>query len=169
VLHDGHAGALEIEELGARSFERGERQRGGTGVEIHRAGHGRAQSSQCARVRRVGSSRARDAIAVGKTPVEATLPEPMAFDIPPGTTARSLVETVFPAIHAQHVPDDAPTDAFTVVVRIDDVGSWTVHIRGREMRAVAGEAARPTMWLFTTARAVERFLEDAQGPQRFLP
>ena len=101
--------------------------------------------------------------------MEATLPEPMAFDIPPGTTARSLVETVFPAIHAQHVPDDAPTDAFTVVVRIDDVGSWTVHIRGREMRAVAGEAARPTMWLFTTARAVERFLEDATGPQRFLP
>lgn len=93
----------------------------------------------------------------------------IAFDIPPGTTVKSLVETVYPAIHAQHVGDDAPADAFSVVVRIDDAGSWTVHIRGREMRVVEGEAPRPTLWLYTTARAVDRFLEDAAGEQRFLP
>ena len=93
----------------------------------------------------------------------------IAFDIPAGTTVKSLVETVFPAIHARLVSDDAPTDPFSVVVRIDDAGSWTVTIRGRAMQVVDGEIPRPALWLFTTARTVERFLEDATGEQRFLP
>ena len=57
----------------------------------------------------------------------------------------------------------------TVNVRIDDAGSWTVHIRGPVMHVIEGEVDRPTLWLFTTARAVELFLEDAAGPRRFVP
>jgi putative sterol carrier protein len=97
------------------------------------------------------------------------LPPVNAFEIPPDTTIQSLIESVVPALHAQLVPDDAPTDALVVTVRVDDAGSWTAHIRGREMRVVDGEAERPTLWLFTTARAIEVFLEDAAGPQRFAP
>jgi putative sterol carrier protein len=92
-----------------------------------------------------------------------------AFEIPPDTTIQSLIETVVPGLHAKLVAEDAPADAIVVTVRIDDAGSWTVHIRGREMRVVEGEADRPTLWLFTTARAVELFLEDATGPRRFVP
>ncbi len=92
-----------------------------------------------------------------------------AFEIPPNTTIRSLIESVVPAIHARLVPEDAPREALVVTVRVEDAGSWTVHIRGREMRVVEGEADRPTLWLFTTARAVELFLEDAAGEQRFAP
>ena len=91
------------------------------------------------------------------------------MEIPKDTTLESLVEIVIPAIHAQLVPANAPTEAFSVAVRVDDGKSWTVHIRGRDMRAVPGESERPTLWLFTTARAVERFLEDATGPRRFAP
>jgi hypothetical protein len=92
-----------------------------------------------------------------------------AFEIPPDTTIRSLVESVAPALHARLVPDDAPTDALAVNVRIEDAGSWTVHICGREMRVVEGEVDRPTLWLCTTARTVEVFLEDAAGPRRLSP
>lgn len=92
-----------------------------------------------------------------------------AFDIPPGTTIQSLVESVVPALHARLVAEDAPTDALSVTVRIENAGGWTVHIRGREMRVVEGEADRPTLWLFTTARAVDLFLEDAAGARRFAP
>jgi putative sterol carrier protein len=92
-----------------------------------------------------------------------------AFEIPPDTTIRSLIESVVPAIHARWVPEDAPTDSLVVTVRVDDAGSWTVHIRGRQMQVVEGEADRPTLWLFTTARAVELFLEDAAGARRFAP
>jgi putative sterol carrier protein len=91
------------------------------------------------------------------------------MEIPKDTTLESLVEHVIPAIHAQLVPTDASTEAFTVAVRIDNGRSWTAHICGGEMRIVEGESERPTLWFFTTARAVERFLEDATGPRRFVP
>lgn len=97
------------------------------------------------------------------------MPPVNAFEIPPDTTVRSLIESVAPAIHARLVPEDAPTEALVVNVRVDDAGSWTVHIRGREMRVVEGEADRPTLWLFTTARTIELFLEDAAGARRFAP
>ncbi len=92
-----------------------------------------------------------------------------AFELPPDTTIRSLIETVVPALHAQWVPRDAPADALSVNVRIEDAGSWTVVIRGPEMRVAEGEVDKPALWLFTTARAVEVFLEDAAGPRRFVP
>jgi hypothetical protein len=92
-----------------------------------------------------------------------------AFEIPPDTTVRSLVESVAPALHARLVPGDAPTDALAVNVRIEDAGSWTAYIRGREMRVVEGEDDRPTLWLFTTKRTVEVFLQDAAGPRRLAP
>src|SRR5580704_8123474 len=93
----------------------------------------------------------------------------MDIEIPPDTTVRSLVETVVPALHGKLVPDGGPQDVFTVNVRVEDAGDWTVKITGREMRVVEGAADKPTLWLFTTARAVELFLEDATGPKRFLP
>ena len=92
-----------------------------------------------------------------------------AFEIPPDTTIRSLVEEVAPALHAAWVPKDVPTDALTVNVRIEDAGSWTVRIRGAEMQVSQGETDRPALWLYTTARTVDLFLEDAAGPRRFLP
>jgi putative sterol carrier protein len=93
----------------------------------------------------------------------------MDIEIPPDTTVRSLVETVVPALHARLVPDGGPGDSFTVNVRIEDTGDWTVQIVGREMRVTEGAADKPTLWLYTTTRAVELFLEDATGPKRFLP
>jgi putative sterol carrier protein len=37
------------------------------------------------------------------------------------------------------------------------------------MTVAAGEPTRPPLWVHTTERSVERFLEDALGPKRFLP
>jgi putative sterol carrier protein len=93
----------------------------------------------------------------------------MDIEIPDGTTVRSLVEEVVPHLHGRLVPDAAPKEPFTVTVRIEDAADWTVQIVGREMRVREGAADKPTLWLFTTARAVELFLEDAAGPKRFLP
>jgi putative sterol carrier protein len=93
----------------------------------------------------------------------------MDIEIPPDTTVRSLVETVVPELHARLVPDGGPGDTFTVTVRIEDTGDWTVRIVGREMRVTEGAADKPTLWLYTTTRAVELFLDDATGPKRFLP
>jgi putative sterol carrier protein len=92
-----------------------------------------------------------------------------AFEIPPDTTIQSLIESVAPALHAQWVSKDAPADALTVNVRIEDAGSWTVVIRGAEMHVTAGEVDRPALWLFTTARTVDLFLEDAAGARRLVP
>jgi hypothetical protein len=83
------------------------------------------------------------------------------FDIPAGTTLESLITDVVPALHAKLVGADAPKDLFTITVRIEGRGDWTVSIRGREMTVEEGEADRPTLWMHTTERAVERFLEDA--------
>jgi putative sterol carrier protein len=92
------------------------------------------------------------------------------MEIPENTTLKSLVESLIPAMHAQLVPAGAPPhETFTVVVRVERGGSWTATIRGPEMRIVEGESESPTLWLFTTDRTVDRFLEDAKGPQRFLP
>jgi putative sterol carrier protein len=93
----------------------------------------------------------------------------LPIEIPPGTTIESLVTEVVPALHARLVAADAPGDVFTVTVRVEGSGGWTVRIRGREMTVDEGEAERPTLWMHTTDRAVERFLEDALGEKRFLP
>lgn len=91
------------------------------------------------------------------------------LDIPPGTTIESLVTEVMPALHARLAGDGGPDDAFTVAVRIDGRGGWTVRIRGREMRVDEGEERRPTLWMYTTEDMAERFLQDALGPRRLLP
>jgi putative sterol carrier protein len=91
------------------------------------------------------------------------------LDLPADTTPETLLRAVAPAFHAAHVPGDAPVDPLTVAVRIDGAGGWTLRIRGREMQVEDGEAAHPTLWTYTTARTVERFLLDARGPRRWLP
>jgi hypothetical protein len=93
----------------------------------------------------------------------------LPIEIPEGTTVASLVTEVVPELHGRMVGADAPIDPFSVAVQIDGEGSWVVHIRGREMTVEEGETERPTLWLHTTAAAVERFLEDAMGPKRLLP
>jgi putative sterol carrier protein len=93
----------------------------------------------------------------------------LPIEIPEGTTVASLVTEVVPELHGRMVGADAPGDAFAVAVQIDGEGSWVVRIRGREMTVEEGEVERPTLWIHTTARAVERFLEDALGPKRLLP
>jgi putative sterol carrier protein len=93
----------------------------------------------------------------------------LPIEIPEGTTVASLVTEVVPELHGRMVGADAPGEAFSVAVQIDGEGSWVVRIRGREMTVEEGEVDRPTLWIHTTARAVERFLEDALGPKRLLP
>jgi putative sterol carrier protein len=93
----------------------------------------------------------------------------LPIDIPAGTTIESLVTEVVPALHARMVSADAPADVFVVTVRVDGRGDWTVTIRGSEMKVAEGAAPRPTLWIHTTERSAERFLEDATGPKRFLP
>lgn len=93
----------------------------------------------------------------------------LPIDIPEGTTVESLVTEVVPALHARLVDSGAPADPFEIAVRVEGRGGWTVRIRGREMTVETGEATRPTLWMHTTERAVERFLADATGPRRFLP
>jgi hypothetical protein len=95
----------------------------------------------------------------------------LPIEIPPGTTATVLVTEIVPELHAKMVPADAPAEAFTVAVRIEDEGSWTVRVHGARMTVSDGEepGLRPALWMWTTARAVERFLEDATGAKRMLP
>lgn len=93
----------------------------------------------------------------------------LPIEIPEGTTIESLVTDVVPSLHARMVGADVPGDVFTIAVRVEGRGGWTVRIRGQEMKVEEGEAARPTLWMHTTERAVERFLEDALGPRRLLP
>ncbi len=93
----------------------------------------------------------------------------LPIDIPPGTTVESLITEVVPALHARLVGREAPRDPFAVTVRVEGFGTWTVTIRGPVMTVEDGESARPTLWMWTTGRAVEWFLEDARGAKRLLP
>ncbi|HEX8795140.1 MAG TPA: SCP2 sterol-binding domain-containing protein [Polyangiaceae bacterium] len=95
----------------------------------------------------------------------------LPIEIPAGTTATVLVTEIVPALHAKMVPADAPADAFAVALRIEDEGSWTVRVRGARMTVSEGDepGVAPALWMWTTARAVERFLDDATGEKRLLP
>jgi putative sterol carrier protein len=97
-------------------------------------------------------------------------PPPMLpIDIPPGTTVETLVTEVMPALHARMVAADTPPEALTVALHVDGCGDYTLHIRGAQMRVETAPTARPTLWVHTTERALEHFLDDAAGPKRFLP
>jgi len=91
------------------------------------------------------------------------------LEIPPGTTIESLLTEIVPELHGRMVGADAPADAYAVAVCVEGRGSWVVRIRGQAMTVEQGELDRPTLWMHTTERAIERFLEDAVGPKRFLP
>jgi hypothetical protein len=93
----------------------------------------------------------------------------LPIDIPPGTTVESLVTEVVPSLHARLVSKDVPQDPFAVAVRIEGAGAWTVTVHGNVMTVEDGETPRPALWMWTTARAVEWFLEDARGPKRLMP
>jgi hypothetical protein len=93
----------------------------------------------------------------------------LPLEIPPGTTIESLVTEVIPAAHARLAGESARGDAFAVALRIDGCGSWTVRIRGREMRVDVGEEPRPTLWMYMTREMANRFLQDALGPRRLVP
>ncbi len=93
----------------------------------------------------------------------------LPIEIPPGTTATVLVTEIVPALHAKMVPSDAPADAYAVAVRIEDEGSWTVRVRGARMTVSEGEEPGVALWMWTTGRAVDRFIEDATGEKRMLP
>jgi putative sterol carrier protein len=93
----------------------------------------------------------------------------LPFDIPPGTTLESLIAEVIPDLHRRMVGEKGADDVFVIAVRIDGRGSWTIRIRGREMLVDQAEEPRPTLWMYTTQAAAERFLQDAVGPRRLLP
>jgi putative sterol carrier protein len=92
-----------------------------------------------------------------------------SLEVPADATLESLLTEVVPALHARCVGADAPTDVFTITVRIEGRGGWTARIRGREMTVVEGEAARPTLWMHSSERAAERFLQNARAPRRSGP
>jgi len=92
-----------------------------------------------------------------------------SLDIPAGATIESLLTEVVPALHARYVGADAPGDVFTITVHIEGRGGWTARIRGREMTVVEGEAARPTLWMHSSERTVERFIENARAFRRVGP
>ena len=91
------------------------------------------------------------------------------LDVPPGTTIETLVTEIVPAMHARWVDGARSTERFAVTVRIEGHGGWTFRIQGGSMRTEPGEAARPTLWVYTTAACAERFLADALGPRRLMP
>jgi putative sterol carrier protein len=93
----------------------------------------------------------------------------LPLDVPPDTTIALLVTQVIPELHARLVGPEGPSDVFTIAVRIEGYGSWTVRIRGPEMRVDPGETDRPTLWMYTTQEMADRFLQDAIGPRRLLP
>jgi putative sterol carrier protein len=93
----------------------------------------------------------------------------LPIDIPLGTTAESLVTEVVPALHARLVGKEVPRDPLPVTVRIEGVGAWTITIQGNVMTVEDGESPQPALWMWTTARAVDWFLEDARGPKRLMP
>jgi hypothetical protein len=93
----------------------------------------------------------------------------LPLDIAPGTTLESLVTAAIPALHARLVPRGGPTSRLSVALRIDGRASWTIRIDGRQMSVEDGEDPRPTLWMYTTEDAAERFLADALGPKRLVP
>lgn len=93
----------------------------------------------------------------------------LPLEIPAGTTIESLLTEVVPALHARMVGADAPAEEYAVAVSVEGRGSWVVRIRGRDMTVEEGEIERPSLWMHTTERAIERFLEDATGPRRLVP
>jgi hypothetical protein len=91
----------------------------------------------------------------------------LAVEIPPGTTIESLLTQVLPELHGRLVPGDVPaTETFDVVICVEGRGSWTARIRGSAVSIERGAQDRPTFWVHTTPRSIERFLADAAGPRR---
>jgi putative sterol carrier protein len=89
---------------------------------------------------------------------------------PPDTTIESLVTTIIPALHMRLVPDGGPSELFTIAVRIEGCGSWTVRVVGREMRVEErGEEERATIWMYLSKSSAELLLADALGPRRLWP
>jgi SCP-2 sterol transfer family len=100
----------------------------------------------------------------------------LPFEIPAGTTARSLFETVLPKAHRQLVPPEAGHGELTMAVRIGESerltesGSlgYTFVFRGSEVTIEQSE--RPaSMWIAVQRKTLERFLGDWMGPRRFAP
>ncbi len=93
----------------------------------------------------------------------------LPLHIPPGTTVQNLVTKLIPELHARLVDEAGPDEDLAIAVRVEGSGSWTLRIRRSRMTVDEGEDQRVTMWLYTTTRDVERFLEDARGPGRLAP
>jgi hypothetical protein len=101
----------------------------------------------------------------------------LPFEIPAGTTARSLFETVLPTAHKQLVPAEAGNPELTLAVRVGDSealreggGSlgYTFIFRGSEVTIVEGEQPA-NLWIAVQKKTLERFLGDWMGERRFAP
>jgi putative sterol carrier protein len=94
------------------------------------------------------------------------------FEIPPGTTLRSLVTKVFPETHAKLVPAAAGADAFTIVLALEGLeggGSFTADVKGGTVTVREEEARQRHVWVCARAEDAERFLGDWSGAKRFVP
>jgi putative sterol carrier protein len=95
----------------------------------------------------------------------------LPFEIPKGTTLRSLVEEVVPAAHARLVPQSAGREPFTVAVEIEGSGggSWVLTIDGAKMTVRAGEEKNVDARVRVRAADAQDFLDDWTGAQRTVP
>jgi putative sterol carrier protein len=91
------------------------------------------------------------------------------FEVPAGTTLDSLFREVLPKAHAQMVPASAPRDRFVVVQKVSGFETFTLEIRGPEMKVSPGATDRPDFWVLTPRENVELFLDDWLGPKKLVP
>jgi hypothetical protein len=101
----------------------------------------------------------------------------LPFEIPTGTTSRTLFETVLPDAHKKLVPASAGKDELTLAVRIggnealSEGGSAHGHtftFRGSDVTVDASE--RPAnLWIAVQKKTLDRFLADWMGERRFAP
>ena len=93
----------------------------------------------------------------------------LPFEIPPGTTLRTLITDVVPGAHAKLVPQSASGQAFRAVIAIDGAMSFTANVQGAHIDVREGEEKKVDFWMTFDAPVAQRFLDDWMGPQTFTP
>jgi putative sterol carrier protein len=93
----------------------------------------------------------------------------LPIDVPPGTTLESLFFDVLPKAHAQMVPKDAAAGRFVAVQELRGFATYTLDIRGSELKVTEGAADKPDFWVTVAEEHAQLFLDDWMGPRRLAP
>jgi len=92
----------------------------------------------------------------------------LPIDVPPGTTLESLFLDVLPKAHAQMVPKDA-TGRFVAVQEVTGFATYTLEIRGNDLKVTEGAADKPDFWVTVAEAHAQMFLDDWMGPRKLAP